>query len=117
MYYIQYAHARITKILQNLNNRQISEEDYDNLDTKNEIEILDIFDLYQETINKAIYEIRPDIITNYLYKLSKVFHSYYSETEILTENVKGEKIKLLKCIDKIILDGLEILDITPMDSM
>ena len=117
MYYIQYAHARITKILQNLNNRQISEEDYDNLDTKNEIEILDIFNLYQETINKAIYEIRPDIITNYLYKLSKVFHSYYSETKILTENVKGEKIKLLKCIDKIILDGLEILDITPMDSM
>ena len=85
--------------------------------TKNEIEILEIFDLYQETIKKAIYEIRPDIITNYLYKLSKVFHSYYSETKFLTDNIKGEKIKLLKCIDKIILDGLEILDIAPMDSM
>tara|TARA_B100001121_G_scaffold62801_2_gene55110 strand:- start:186 stop:1889 length:1704 start_codon:yes stop_codon:yes gene_type:complete len=117
IYYIQYAHARITKILQDLNDREISEENYNNLNTKSEIEILDIFDRYQETINKAIYEIRPDLITNYLYKLSKVFHSYYAETKILTENVKGEKIKLLKCIDKIILDGLEMLDITPLDSM
>ena len=117
IYYIQYAHARITKILHDLHNREISEEKYDNLNTKSEIEILEIFDRYQETLNKAIYEIRPDIITNYLYKLSKVFHSYYAETKILTEDIKGEKIMLLKCIDKIILDGLEILDITPMDSM
>ena len=117
IYYIQYAHARITKILQDLNHREISEENYNNLNSKNEIEILEIFDRHQETIHKAICEIRPDIITNYLYKLSKVFHSYYTETKILTENVKGERIELLRCIDKIILDGLEMLDITPMDSM
>ena len=68
-------------------------------------------------MNKAIYEIRPDIITNYLYKLSKAFHSYYAETKILTNEIKGEKIKLVQCVDKIILNGLDVLDIEPMDTM
>ena len=117
IYYIQYAHARITKILRNFDDERVSEENYDNLKSKNEIEILGIIDKYQETLNKAIFEIRPDVITNYLYKLSKVFHSYYAETKILTDEVRGERIKLVQCIDKIILSGLNVLDIKPMDSM
>ena len=117
IYYIQYAHARITKILRDLDGEKVSEEDYNNLISKNEIEILGIVEKYQETLNKAIFEIRPDIITNYLYKLSKVFHSYYAETKILTEDIRGERVKLVQCVDKIILDGLKVLNIEPMDSM
>ena len=81
------------------------------------LKFLDLLIKYQETLNKAIFEIRPDVITNYLYKLSKVFHSYYAETKILTDEIRGERIKLIQCIDKIILNGLNILDIKPMDSM
>ena len=44
IYYIQYAHARITKILNNLDNKRVSEENYDNLKSKNEIEILGFVD-------------------------------------------------------------------------
>ena len=116
-YYIQYAHARITKILKDLDSESISNEDYNNLISKNEVEILGIIEKYQETLNKAISELRPDHITNYLYKLSKVFHSYYAETKILTDDIRGERIRLVKCVDKIILNGLKILDIEPMDSM
>ena len=117
IYYIQYAHARITKILKDLDSKKVSGEDYNNLISKNEIEILGIIEKYQETLNKAIFEIRPDIITNYLYNLSKVFHSYYAETKILTEDIRGERIRLVRCVDKIILNGLKVLDIEPMDSM
>ena len=84
---------------------------------ENEIEILGLVEKYQETLNKAIFEIRPDIITNYLYKLSKLFHSYYAETKILTEDIRGERIRLVQCVDEIILNGLKVLDIEPMDSM
>ena len=95
----------------------IKKENLNNLNTKNEVILLELINNYQNTIDKAIKQIRPDIITNYLYKLSQGFHSYYAETKILSSKVKGERIILLQCIDKIILNSLKILDIKPMDRM
>ncbi len=117
IYYIQYAHARITKIMSDLEENHIQKEDLDNLNTKSEIILLEIINNYQVTMNKAIINIRPDLITNYLYKLSQAFHSYYAETKILSSKIKGERIMLIKCIDKIILNSLKVLDIKPMDRM
>ena len=117
IYYIQYAHARITKIIDSLDTDIVQKEDFKNLNTKNENDLIDLINLYQDTINKSLKEIRPEIITNYLYKISQIFHSYYAETKILTSNIKGERIMLIKCIDKIILNGLQLLDIKPMDKM
>jgi arginyl-tRNA synthetase len=117
IYYIQYAHARIKRIIDNLKQQIIEKEDLNNLNSKNENELIELINLYQDTINKSIREIRPDMITNYLYKLSRVFHSYYADTKILSSEIKGEKILLIKCVDKIILNGLKILDIEPMDVM
>ena len=117
IYYIQYAHARIKRIIDDLKQQVIEKEDLSNLNTKNENELIELINLYQDTINKAIKEIRPDIITNYLYKISQVFHSYYVETKILSSEIKGERIMLIKCVDKIILNGFKLLDIEPMDVM
>ena len=117
IYYIQYAHARITKILGDFDEKKSLKEDFNQLNEKNELNILKLINKYHETFNKAIEEVRPDLITNYLYQLSKSFHSYYADTKILTSIVKMEKIKLIRCIDKIIINGLSTLDIKPMDSM
>ena len=117
IYYIQYAHARITKIISDLEKKYVEKENFNNLNTKNEIILLEIINNYQSTMNKAISNIRPDLITNYLYKLSQAFHSYYAETKILSSKIKGEKIMLIQCIDKIILNSLSVLDIKPMDRM
>ena len=117
IYYIQYAHARITKIISDLEKKHVEKEDFNNLNTKNEIILLEIINNYQSTMNKAINNIRPDLITNYLYKLSQAFHSYYAETKILSSKIKGERIILIQCVDKIILNSLSVLDIKPMDRM
>ncbi|MEL0258003.1 MAG: arginine--tRNA ligase [Gammaproteobacteria bacterium] len=117
IYYIQYAHARITKILGDFDEKKSLKEDFNQLNEKNELNILKLINKYHETFNKAIEEVRPDLITNYLYQLSKSFHSYYADTKILTSIVKMERIKLIRCIDKIIINGLSTLDIKPMDSM
>ena len=57
IYYIQYAHARITKILNNLDNKRVSKENYDNLKSENEIEILGFVDKYQETLIKQFLKL------------------------------------------------------------
>ena len=117
IYYIQYAHARITKIMSDLVENNIQKENLNNLNTNNEIILVELINNYQSTMNKAIEKIRPDVITNYLYKLSQAFHSYYAETKILSSEIKGEKIILIRCVDKIILNSLKVLDIKPMDRM
>ena len=117
IYYIQYAHARITKIMSDLEKKYVEKEDFNNLNTKNEIILLEIINNYQSTMNKAISNIRPDLITNYLYKLSQAFHSYYAETKILSSKIQGERIILIQCVDKIILNSLSVLNIKPMDRM
>ena len=117
IYYIQYAHARITKIINDLKISDVQKENFDNLNTKNELILLELINNYQSTLDKAIDEIRPDAITNYLYKISQAFHSYYAETKILSSNIKGERVALIRCVDKILLNGLKVLDIKPMDTM
>ncbi len=117
IYYIQYAHARITKIINDLKISDVQKENFDNLNTKNELILLELINNYQSTLDKAIDQIRPDAITNYLYKISQAFHSYYAETKILSSNIKGERVALIRCVDKILLNGLKVLDIKPMDTM
>lgn len=117
VYYIQYAHARINKILTDSSNLTIMNSDYSKLNSSREIEIINHINNCEEVFTNAITNVKPDTITNYLYKLSQLFHSYYSETKILTDKVNGEKIELIKCIDKIIITGLKILKIEIMDKM
>ena len=95
----------------------MSDDNFNNLNTKKEEDILEHINKCQDIFEKSINSIRPDMITNYLYKLSKAFHSYYAETKIITSNIQGERVKLVKCVDKIILKGLKLLDIKPLDSM
>jgi arginyl-tRNA synthetase len=117
IYYIQYAHARITKIINDLENTIIEKDKFNNLNSRNEIELIELINNSQDIIDKAISTIRPDIITNHLYKLAQTFHSYYGETKILTTPIRGEKVTLIRCIDKVLVSGLELLEIKPMDRM
>ena len=64
-------------------------ENLNNLNTENEINLIELINNYQTTLDRAIYQIRPDVITNYLYKLSQAFHSYYAETKILSSCCKS----------------------------
>jgi arginyl-tRNA synthetase len=117
IYYIQYAHARITKIINDLDDTPVEKDNLDNLNTKNEIELIELINSFQNIMDKTVNMVRPDILTNYLYKVAQTFHSYYAETKILASSTKGEKVTLIKCIDKIIISGLKVLDIKPMDKM
>jgi arginyl-tRNA synthetase len=100
-----------------LDNASFEKDNLNNLNTKNEIELIELINSFQNVMDKAINMVRPDIITNYLYKVAQTFHSYYAETKIIASSIKGEKVTLIKCIDKIIISGLKALDIKPMDRM
>ena len=112
VYYIQYAHARIEKILIEVNNYQDEEYDLESLSHKLEKELILTLIGFGEVANKTIRDLQPHLITHYLQKLAHDFHSYYANVKILSDDHQDySKIHLIAAVQKVIKCGLDLLNI------
>lgn len=121
IYYIQYAHTRISALLNkakdmgvepNLNHK-ISE--FSDL----EKEILAYINTYGQMIISASEKRLPHLVCNYLYDLASLYHKYYEQENVLS-NKNGQindKINIAFVIKKILKDGLATIGIEAKDSM
>lgn len=121
IYYIQYAHARIAKLLQkaleeNIKpDSNISNEDF----SDNEKEIIAFLNTYPKVVVNAANKRLPHLICNYLYDLASLYHRYYNQEHVFNDkntNVNG-KINIAFAIQKIIKDGLNSIGINAKDNM
>lgn len=118
LYYVQYAHARANSLLEKEKN--ISEPvNFNDLTSNIEREIMTELELFKYTIQNCALTYEPYKMTVYLLNLSKLFHSYYSNTKILDEDNKNKQQQyyLVKAIKQVIANGLEILGIKASDKM
>lgn len=121
IYYIQYAHARIAKLLQkaleenikpdgNISNEEFSD---------NEKEIIAFLNTYPKVVVNAANKRLPHLICNYLYDLASLYHRYYNQEHVFSDkntNING-KINIAFAIQKIIKDGLNSIGINANDNM
>lgn len=121
IYYIQYAHARIAKLLQKALEENIkpdsnvSNEEF----SDNEKEIIAFLNTYPKVVVNAANKRLPHLICNYLYDLASLYHRYYNQEHIFNDkntNVNG-KINIAFAIQKIIKDGLNSIGINAKDNM
>lgn len=121
IYYIQYAHARIAKLLQkaleeNITpNSNISNEEF----SDNEKEIIAFLNTYPKVVVNAANKRLPHLICNYLYDLASLYHRYYNQEHVFSDkntNING-KINIAFAIQKIIKDGLNSIGINAKDNM
>lgn len=121
IYYIQYAHARIAKLLQkaleeNIKpDSNISNEEF----SDNEKEIIAFLNTYPKVVVSAANKRLPHLICNYLYDLASLYHRYYNQEHVFNDkntNVNG-KINIAFAIQKIIKDGLNSIGINAKDNM
>lgn len=131
VFYVQYAHARccsINKIANQLFEEKITKKelDFSLLNLPEEISLIKLLCLFNKNIELAVESYEPNKLTNYLYELSKNFHSYWSlgtlnsDKRILVEkNIKlsSARLGLVNGVKKIISQGLKILDISAPSSM
>ncbi len=117
VYYIQYAFARIEKILISIEGYDINKHKFKTLDNDSEKEIIDTLNSFTEIFHKAIIQLEPHLITNYLYKLSQEFHSYYANVKILDNKINYDRVYLIKAIQKVIKCGLDLLNISSPKEM
>lgn len=133
VYYIQYAHARICRVLERLEERGLSVDDhlgktYQHLLTKEiETDLISLLSAYPETLQRSAVQYEPHILTNYLKDLAGLFHTWYNDNRILPkegenfsqdeQNLMQARLRLSKSVRQVIQNGLILLGLTAPTSM
>ena len=123
VYYVQYVHARIAGIFRIAKERNvdvdISGPDLSALDLPEEKEIMKRLGDFPDMLAEAADTMEPHRITFYLLELSELFHAYYHDNKVLTEDdrIRKTRLYLVEAVRQVIENGLTILGVTAPDRM
>ena len=119
-YYIQYAYARTYSVLKKANYQGQLTSTYDKLTTDKEKSILKHLGEFTKTLVEVITHKEVNILTNYVYKLAQLFHSYYNETRFIDEinvDVSRQRLDLIKAVSIVLENSLNLLGIEAKKEM
>ena len=125
VYYIQYAHARICSVLEQLRTRNLEyrpERALTNLTllrTEHELALLRTLPKYPEVLIAAAGSREPHQLAFYLRDLATEFHGYYNSHQFLIEDVRlrEARLALVAAVRQVIRNGLAILGISAPETM
>ena len=124
VYYIQYAHARIHSIFNQVKEAGVnlgdwSQVDFTPLTTERELELIKKIGEYPEEISVAAAHRAPHRIARYLYELAGLFHSFYKQGRIIgvESNLQQARLGLITAVGLVLRSGLGILGISAPDKM
>lgn len=133
VYYIQYAHARICRVLERLEERgysyddSIAKQSQSLLNLLIENELISLLSAYPETLQRSAVQYEPHILTNYLKELASLFHAWYNDNRILPKdgetpsddelNLMQARLRLSKAVRQVVQNGLILLGLTAPTSM
>lgn len=119
IYYVQYAHARANTLLLK-SNIDLNKINSDLLILPQEKELLNSLAVYKLCIENAAISYEPSKITNYLLMLTKIFHNFYTNINILNsqdKNLINQRLLLVYCVKQVIKNSLSILGIEAKEKM
>ncbi|MGP4714633.1 MULTISPECIES: arginine--tRNA ligase [unclassified Psychrobacter] len=136
VYYIQYAHARIYRVLQKLEDNGLSVDDTIGvqqqhlLTSPSEEELIKLLGAYPATLLRAATGYEPHILTNYLKELAALFHGWYDRDRILPLSLTSgatpnqeeldmmqARLHLSKAVRQVLANGLGLLGLSAPTSM
>lgn len=121
VYYIQYAHARISTVLAlwEGERKTLLLADMGLLDSEYETALLQQLIDYPTVIESAAQELAPHLIAFYLKELAAAFHSYYNASRFLVEDeaIKCARLALIAATAQVMHNGLALLGVSAPDKM
>ena len=124
VYYIQYAHARIHSIYNQVREAGIAfgdynETDFTTLTSEMELELIKKLAEYPEEVVQAAEHRAPHRIARYLYDLASMFHSFYRQGRIIGVDpaLQQARLGLITAIALVLRQGLGILGISAPEKM
>lgn len=118
VYYVNYAHARICSILRDV--KKIKEiKEYNTIDSEYAFDLLNKVYEFKEVVESAALKEMPHLITNYVYDLATLFHSYYSHEKIISDDIvyTSERINLIKTVKITIKNALNLIGVEALEKM
>jgi len=120
VYYVQYAHARISSILQN-NHVKLKFKDIDLsvLKEKEELELIKKLWQFSYILNICLITLDPYMLTVYLQTLAESFHKFYDKHRVLGQNDKltRARLALIEGTRVAISSGLDLLGVSKPEKM
>ena len=121
VYYIQYAHARCYSIGEAFKSLNIDIDTTGSLLTNSkEIDLLKHIGQYEQVILDAALNKAPYKVTNYLYTLASLFHTFYNECKVVDASnleLTAQRVVLAKMTRIIIKNGLKLVGVNALNKM
>lgn len=125
VYYVQYAHARICSVFEQLQEKGFEDDLVDgataakHLDSEQEKIILGVLARFPEVVEQSARAREPHNVTNYLRELAGEFHAYYNSTKFLVESadLRKSRLSLISAIRQVLNNGLSLLRISAPTKM
>jgi len=123
VYYVQYAHARIASLLKKAADLGYDVSTplttHDTLNMDSITALLNHLRAYPDMLEKAALSREIHKIPNYLHELASLFHRWYGEEKLITEDetYSRERVSLLIAIQSVLANGLELIGVSAPEVM
>ncbi len=125
VYYVQYAHARVSSVLRQAVEKGIAVEitegttNLGRLTEAHELALMRTLSRYPEVVEMAAMNEEPHQLAHYVRELANEFHTYYNAHPFLVEDagLRDARIKLILAVQQVLRNGLNLLGVSAPERM
>jgi len=125
VYYIQYAHARVSSVMRQLKERGLTHDiergiaSLSKLTEPQEQQLIKRISAYPEVVKQCAAQRAPHSLVHYLRDLANDFHTYYSAHQFIVEDLgsRDARLDLALATQTVIRNGLKLLGVSAPDTM
>ncbi|UCC14088.1 MAG: arginine--tRNA ligase, partial [Gammaproteobacteria bacterium] len=125
VYYIQYAHARISSVFRQLREKGLDWsptaglESLQRLSEEHEVKLMGSLSRFPEMVELAAANRAPQNVVHYLRDLAYEFHTYYNSHTFLVDDadLRNGRLTLIRAAQQVIRNGLTLVGVSSPDSM
>jgi len=125
VYYIQYAHARVSAVFRQLAERGLRYDAaaglaaLDRLTEADAVALVALLGRFAETVQSSAQNLEPHVVAQYLRDLAAAFHGYYHAVPFLIDDeaLRNARLALALATQQVLKNGLDLLGVSAPDRM